>query len=121
MSIFAGPFGESMTLQEMQERCYSNAEKLGWTEKEVPIPEMIALIHSEASEALESYRNKEPLSWTEGAEEYGKPQGLASEFADILIRIGHYATILDINLEYEVDRKLTYNLTRGHRHGGKVI
>lgn len=109
-----------MTITEMVNRCYDNAEKLGWTEKEVPVPEMIALIHSEASEALESFREKEPISWEQMQMNHPKPMGIASEFADILIRVGHYSKILGINLEVEVDKKLTYNLTRGYRHGGKI-
>ena len=107
-----------MTLREMQEECFSNAVKLGWTEKPIPIPEMIALIHSEASEALEAYRNDEPLSWF--SEMDNKPLGLATEFADILIRVGHYAELLKIDLDYEVRRKLDYNLGRPYRHGGKL-
>lgn len=107
-----------MTIKEMQVRCFDNADKLGWTKNEVPIPEMIALIHSEASEGLEAYRDGQDNSWTD---EKGKPQGLASEFADIIIRIGHYAEVLGIDLDHEIDRKLTYNLTRGYRHGGKLI
>lgn len=107
-----------MTLREMQDRCFSNAVQLGWAEKPVPIPEMIALIHSEASEALESFRNGEPISHEDME---GKPLGIASEFADIIIRIGHYAELLGIDLDSEVDRKLTYNLRRPYRHGGKVI
>jgi NTP pyrophosphatase (non-canonical NTP hydrolase) len=106
-----------MTIEDLVQRCYMQAKELGWTEKEVPIPEQIALIHSEASEALEAYRNGEPVSWTD---DHGKPQGIGSEFADILIRIGHYAVLNDIELEYELERKLKYNLTRGHRHGGKL-
>lgn len=108
---------ETMTITEMVDRCYEQAKASGWTEKEVPIPEQIALIHSEASEALESYRNREPLSWTTA---YGKPQGISSEFADILIRVGHYSRLLGIDLEAEVIRKLEYNATRPYRHGGKV-
>lgn len=108
-----------MTIAEMQKRCWSNAVKLGWATRDnpVPFPEMIALIHSEASEALEAWRDKQPTSWTG---DDGKPEGIASEFADIIIRIGHYAEALGIDLEVEVDRKLTYNLTRAWRHGGKL-
>jgi NTP pyrophosphatase (non-canonical NTP hydrolase) len=106
-----------MHLDEIQDECYKQAVKSGWTEKNVPIPEMIALIHSEASEALESYRNGEPLSFND---KDGKPQGIASEFADIIIRIGHYSAILGIHIEAEVLRKLKYNSTRKYRHGGKV-
>jgi NTP pyrophosphatase (non-canonical NTP hydrolase) len=107
-----------MTIQEMQDRCFENAKKLGWADKPVPVPEMIALIHSEASEALESFRDHEPTSFTSSE---GKPEGIGSEFADIIIRVAHYAELLKINLDYEIDRKLTYNLTRGYRHGGKEI
>lgn len=106
-----------MTINEMVGECWSNALALGWAEKEVSVPEMIALIHSEASEALESYRNNNPISFLAD----GKPEGIASEFADILIRIGHYSHLLGINLEQEVKKKLAYNRTRPHRHGGKVI
>ena len=106
-----------MTVREMQDRCFQQAQDLGWTEKPISIPEMVALIHSEASEALEAYRNHEALTWTD---EHDKPQGIASEFADIIIRLGHYASALDIDLEEEVLRKLDYNRTRGYRHGGKA-
>jgi len=85
---------------------------------EVPVPEQIALCHSELSEGLECFRESQPLSWTD---DEGKPQGLASEYADVLIRIGHYASLMGINLEFELERKLKYNMTRPYRHGGKVI
>jgi NTP pyrophosphatase (non-canonical NTP hydrolase) len=107
-----------MTITELVERSYTQAKELGWADKEIPVPEMIALIHSEASEALESFRNNELVMWTD---QQGKPQGIASEFADILIRIGHYSHILGIPLDAEIDRKLKYNMHRGYRHGGKAI
>lgn len=107
-----------MTIKELVERCYNQAVELGWADKVVPIPEQIALIHSEASEALEEYRDNAPISY-DGAK--GKPEGIASEYADIIIRVCHYSKLLGIDLEYELDRKLKFNLTRGHRHGGKQI
>ena len=107
-----------MTIKEFQDRCYQQAIELGWTSKPITVPEQIALIHSEASEALESFRNGDPLSFTG---EGGKPEGIASEYADIMTRIGHYACALGIDLEYEIQRKLAFNLTRGYRHGDKKI
>lgn len=106
-----------MEIKAMQKRCFDQAVALGWTEKPVPVPEQIALVHSEASEALESWRNKEPMSWID---ENGKPQGIGSEFADIIIRLGHYAELNGVDLETEILRKLDYNMTRGYRHGGKL-
>lgn len=106
-----------MTIEDLVEKSCAQAKKSGWNDKAIGIPEMIALIHSEASEALESYRNGEPISWED---ENGKPQGIASEFADILIRIGHYCGILKINLEDEVKTKLEYNASRPYRHGNKA-
>lgn len=105
-----------MTIDEMVARCYQQAVDKGWTEKDVTVIEQVALLHSEVSEALESWRNGEPLSWTD---KDGKPQGVASEYADIMIRLGHYLTQLHIDIEYEVKRKLEYNMTRPYRHGDK--
>lgn len=106
----------TMTLGELVAQSYQQAVDKGWTVKEVPVIEQVALIHSEASEALESWREGHPQSWTDSE---GKPQGVASEYADILIRIGHYCRLLGIDIEYEVKRKLAYNATRPYRHGGK--
>lgn len=105
-----------MTLDELQKRCFKQADEKGWHETPITQTDMVALIHSEASEMLESFRNGEALSWTD---DNNKPQGFASELADVVIRCGHYAEYCGINLDYEVTRKLDYNLTRKHRHGGK--
>ena len=105
-----------MKVKEFQERVFAWAKAKGWTERKVEIPEQCALIHSEITEALEAWRNNEPLSWTD---ENGKPQGIGSEYADAIIRIFHYASLLGLDMEEELERKATYNDTRAYRHGGK--
>lgn len=72
------------------------------------VPTVIALIHSEASEALEAFRHRDR-------------ENFAEELADILIRVLDCAGGLGINLDDEVRKKLATNRTRGFKHGGKVI
>ena len=93
----------------------ANADAHGFPDH--PFPEHIALIHSEVSEALESYRTGEPLIWLDGA----KPKGIGSELADVIIRTAHLAADLHLNLDELVEQKMTYNRTRPFKHGGKKI
>ncbi|MCK9479771.1 MAG: hypothetical protein M0R40_09800 [Firmicutes bacterium] len=106
-----------MKINQLQILVYDWAKRKGWCDRIVPIPEQVALIHSEASEALEAWRNKEPQSWTD---ETGKPQGVGSEYADIVIRVCHYSALLGIDLQAEILRKMDYNEKREHRHGNKA-
>ena len=108
----------AMTLPEIQAEAYDNAEKHGWHEDgHPPFTETIALIHSEASEALESYRAHEPLVWFK--EGTNKPEGIGPEFADIVIRVAHACQMYDIDLNEMVRVKMEFNRTRPYRHGGK--
>lgn len=80
-----------------------------------------ALLHSEISEALEAYREHgiQPFN---GVYPGGvKPEGVASEFADLLIRLLHYSAVHNINLYQEYRAKMAYNRTRANRHGGKRL
>ena len=80
------------------------------------IPEMLALIHSEVSEALEDYRNGHmAMAFAEN----GKPIGFPSEIADIVIRVSDLCGYLGIDLAEAVRVKHAFNATRPHRHGGK--
>ena len=119
---------KSITILEAQAESHGCALEKGWWDdfKEdggishrlvvASIPEKIALIHSEAGEALEDYRTGKletvinPL---------GKPEGLPTELADIVIRVMDLAGALGIDLEAEVVNKMKFNRTRSHRHGGK--
>lgn len=105
-----------MTMTEMQQNILRWAKSKGWMDRDVSVPEQVALVHSELSEALESWRENQPISWID---ENGKPQGLASEYADAVIRLFHYASLNYFDLGAEVEKKMVYNETRDYRHGGK--
>lgn len=75
----------------------------------------LMLIVSEAAEALESIRNGEDNLWFNGA----KPEGLAAELADIMLRTIQMAAFKNIDLNTVMELKHEYNLTRPPKHGGK--
>ncbi len=105
-----------MNITEMQKECLAIAVSKGW-EANPPVPEQVALICSEACEGLEYWRENSPMSFTRND---GKPEGIASEYADVIIRIGHYAEAMGIDLAYEIRRKMDYNKNREYRHGHKL-
>ena len=94
------------------------------------------LIHSEVSEALEEYREGKPLIYGccgfNGAycehsencdkpktEDSCKPEGLAVELCDAVIRIFDYLAYLGVDIEAILVAKHEYNKSREYRHGGK--
>jgi NTP pyrophosphatase (non-canonical NTP hydrolase) len=105
-----------MDVAQMQQEVFDWAKRKGWTDRLVELPEQVALIHSEASEALEAWRNNEPMSWTD---DNGKPRGVGSEYADVVIRVMHYCALNGLNLADELEHKMAYNEKRPYRHGGK--
>lgn len=114
------------------------------------VSEHVALLHSEVTEIYESYRNNEPELWYEhkvktngvervsgpddgfadqpvlypvdgtGAAILGKPQGMVSELADVIIRCLDFADEHGFELIETLLEKHDYNLTRPYRHGGKA-
>lgn len=80
------------------------------------IPEKLALIHGEISEALECYRDDQLYEY----EENGKPEGFGVELADAVIRILDLAGALGIDLQDAMEKKHAYNAARPERHGGKL-
>jgi len=89
------------------EECHSIATEKGWWDNERNDGELIALMHSELSEALEAMRN------------HGNKEAIAEELADCCIRIFDYCGARDIDLEKTLLQKIEYNKTRPYRHGKK--
>ena len=113
-----------MEIKSVIHESHSTAIKKGWWDPPCrQIPELLALVHSEVSEALESYREIGPEQlnkmWYE--ETKGKPEGFTVELADIIIRIADMCGEFDLDLDKALAEKMAYNKTRSYRHGNKVV
>ena len=83
--------------------------------------ERMMLIVSEVSEMMEAYRARPETNFT-FFEVDGKPEGIPSELADIVIRCFDFAFVYNIPLGEIMVAKTIFNHTRrSHRHGGKAI
>lgn len=121
------------SINELVQEAHQNAVSKGWWDEDRSFGEIIALMHSEVSEALEDYRNGRDITevWYENKElktrlhdpitPNCKPCGIPSELADIVIRVFDAAGRYGIDLEKAITEKMAYNATRPHKHGGKVI
>lgn len=129
---------------------HQNAVEHGWWDGAERSPlELIALMHSELSEAVEELRKGTPPIYQnsevehfvgkytgETAESKGKavmqvtpdhpfwdpskkPEGELIELADVVIRIMDYCGKKGYDLEQAVLLKHAYNTSRPYRHGGK--
>lgn len=106
-----------MTITELQKEIHETAKGKGWWDKERNIGELIALCHSELSEALEDIRNGYAPTHIVPPTAVSKPMGFPIELADVIIRVLDMAAGLDIDMEKAIMVKMNYNKGREYRHG----
>lgn len=125
-----------MNLNELAKEAHQISVDHGWWEKEPSFGDLVSLMHSELSEALEEYRAGRPMVWhgclspdPEAQREcemndrckWGKdtckardkkPEGIAVELADCIIRILDWAGHEGTNVDYYIK---TMESTRDHK------
>lgn len=138
-----------MNITTLVQKAYDLADSKGFHNVAATFGDRIALVHTELSEAMEAFREldndaydaiREPVyksaqsgTLTRAKSEYAfnkdgsdklilnKPEGVASELADVVIRVADMCGVYGIDLNNAIKEKLAYNKTRPHMHGGKRL
>lgn len=109
----------SQNSQEFARAMHDISLQSGWTDP-VPVDRLCALLTEEVGEVVQADRvgldqTKLYIS-TDGK---NKPEGIAAELADVVIRCFETASRNDIPLVEALMIKARYNATRPKKHGGK--
>lgn len=141
LDAFAGAIFGNAPLNTLRDKALEIATAHGF--KNASIPEDIALMHSELSEALEDFRDgaMPTAIWYEQKVEpsnntfrtnqsyhehnsvkiLNKPCGIPSEMADVVIRVLHFCGKHGIDIQQAVLEKMQFNEARPYKNGGKKI
>jgi NTP pyrophosphatase (non-canonical NTP hydrolase) len=93
-------------INQLCKQAYETAKSKGWHDEPRETGTLLALIHSEVSEALEADRK-------------GWDGDFAEELADVCIRVFDLCGSKGIDLEAVILEKMERNKGRSHKHGGK--
>lgn len=124
-----------MTINELTKEIHDNSVAHGWWDEPRSFAEVMALCVSELAEALEEDRAGKPMVYCAEYDdkhcgnclEYrkacacgrNKPEGIAVEMADCIIRILDWAGQAGVDMEQIILQKHEYNKTRPYKHGKK--
>lgn len=106
-----------VTINIFANQVHQNAVDHGWWNEKRTFGDICSLIHSEVSEAFEEHRNSKPMHYIVD----GKPEGIAVELVDVVIRVFDYLVSEQIDIEALLLEKHQYNVTRPFKHGGKTL
>jgi NTP pyrophosphatase (non-canonical NTP hydrolase) len=95
---------EPVGLNQKMELVRALADGKGFSSSRERIWEMLALIHTEVSEATEAYKKGEPV------------EHVGEELTDAIIRILHLMSSLDLDAEKLFEEKMKRNWERPYRY-----